>query len=229
MDRSQVLKARKATNYIEHQLQDGTTSTYADIRGGISWPILGTVPAYFCIVGREWLKESRFHIDPPPEGKLHIIAECEYAEMSLQGFFDRLMDCASLYCCNTFYTITEQDNQGQSYQLLVQRLRECVYKKGVPLYIVQAPWPNNIDVGVYLIRDMIDRGQVEIEPGSIVYAQLKRLQPDDVKQLPEKLPAVNALRYVMAGLDRDKPHKPHPKDWRKHVKQLSWGRRMGNH
>jgi len=145
-----VITAERHGSIIAHTLDTGEQMKYAAIRGVISWPLVSdNIPAYYCIVGEEYVPESRYEGQVSQRGKLHLI--CEYAApdiyLSLSGFFSRLTDDVSHLLCNDFYGITET-YKGEDYQGYVEALQKSTYGNKVSVSLQEAPWVEKADIGI---------------------------------------------------------------------------------
>jgi hypothetical protein len=208
---SVVVKAERNKKGITiHEMDNGTKKTYQDIRGGISWPLMAeNLPAYYCIYGEEWVppamdgnKEEQFD-----RRKLCLISEHEAPNIltSLATFFSKLTDDAALYLCDTFYAVTE-DFQGEDYRGYAETFQSFIYEKRAYGSLEQALWAERPDLGIYHINAWLSKGLLEIPEGSIIRDQLKMVQAETVKDLPQKLNAVNALRFVVCSFERIRPN-----------------------
>jgi hypothetical protein len=163
------------------------------------------VPAYYCIVGEEYVPQPRYEGQVSQRGKLHLI--CEYAApdiyLSLSGLFSRLTDDVSDLLCNDFYGITET-YKGEDYQGYVEALQNSTYENKVSVNLQEAPWAEKPDIGILHIMTWPKKGLLDIVTDSTLYEQIKQLQPVDLKQI-EALQAVNAFRFVISAFEKQRP------------------------
>jgi hypothetical protein len=201
-----VIKAERHGSIIVHTMDNGEQIRYAAIRGGISWPLLSeNVPAYYCIVGEEHVPELRFEGQPTPRGKLRFI--CEYAApdiyLSLSGFFSRLTDDVTLLLCNDFFGVTES-YKGEDFSGYVEAMQNSTYENKVSVNLQEAPWAEKQDIGLLHVMNWQKKCLLDIPADSILYEQIKQLQPEDLKQI-ETLQAVNAFRFVISAFEKNRP------------------------
>ena len=212
-----VTKATKTDKgIIVHDLDSKETRSYVAVRGAISWPLISeNLPAYFCMYGEEYI---RFE---DKRGRLRFLCEHEALDMSLTTFFTKLTDAVFLYGCTTFYVIIKISHR-EDYGGYTEALQKFIYEKQANVQLEEAPWHERPDLGIHHIREWKDKGLLEIPEDSLIRAQLQDLQKDKVKAIPETLNAVNALRFVVCGFEKDKPPNPNKKNWRKGMKEGSW-------
>jgi hypothetical protein len=201
-----VIKAERKGGIIVHTLHNGEQTKYAAIRGGISWPLVSeNIPAYYCIVGEEYVPASRYEGQSALRGKLHLICEYDAPDiyLSLSVFFSRLTDDITHLLCNDFYGITET-YKGEDYQGYVEALQNSTYANKVSVSLQEAPWAEKPDLGIQHIMTWQKKGLLDIPTDSILYDQIKQLQPGDLKQI-ETLQAVNAFRFVISAFEKYRP------------------------
>ena len=201
-----IMSAERQGSIIIHTLDTGDKISYAALRGGISWPIVSeNIPAYFCIVGEEYVPESRYEGQATKRGKLRLISEYAAPDiyLSLSGFFSRLTDDVSYLLCNNFYGITEI-YRGEDYHGYIEALQSYTHENTASVNLQEAPWAEKPDVGILHIMTWLKKGLLDIPIDSIVYEQMKQLQPSDLKQI-ETLQAVNAFRFVISAFEKNRP------------------------
>ena len=195
-----VLKARMTEKgIIVHELKDGMTRQYITIRCGISWPVFGeNIPGYYLILGEEYRRHFQ---GDEQRGKLRLLSEFAAPDirMSLDTFFSRIVNDAEHYVCKTFYAIRE--SKGEDCDGYATEFQKFAYKRGISCNIQQPPWADT--------------------PGTIVHDQVRGWEPENIKQALLTFPAVNALRFVICGLEANVPTISDP-DWRKKLPQGSW-------
>ena len=199
------------------EFDNGETKPYRAIRGGVSWPVMEeNLPAYFCILGEEYSKWTEW-------GKLILLSEHEAPDVltSLNTFFTKLTDDAKLYLCKTFYTVIE-GLQGENNRGYAEALQNFMHGKQTSCSLEEAPWADRPDLGLYHIKSWIAKSLLELPEGSLVREQLKMVETDKVKQLPQRFNAVNALRFVICGFEKYKPPKPTDSNWRAGMLEGSW-------
>ena len=201
-----VMNAERHGNITTHTLNNGGQINYAAIRGGMSWPLVSeNIPAYYCIVGEEYVPASRYEGQSALRGKLHLICEYDAPDiyLSLSGFFSRLTDDVTHLLCNDFYGVTE-NYRGENYQGYVEALQNNTYENKVAVSLQEAPWAEKPDLGIQHIMTWQKKGLLDIPTDSTLYGQIKQLQPEDLKQI-ETLQAVNAFRFVISAFEKYRP------------------------
>ncbi|MGA3172885.1 MAG: hypothetical protein ABSE25_00490 [Syntrophorhabdales bacterium] len=212
-----VVKAeRNEKGLIIHEMDNGEKKVYQDIRGGISWPLMDeNLPAYYCIYGEERVPTPPWAIgtpldreQPPGRGKLCFLSEYEAPDAltSLDVFFQRLTDDTTRYLCEHLYGITEK-LKDDDYSGYAEALQTFVYEKKTPGRLEEAPWVDQPALGIYHINAWIKKGLLEIPQGSLLLDQLRMVQTDAVKELPRRLNAVNALRFVICSFEKNRPNR----------------------
>jgi hypothetical protein len=219
-----VIKAeRTGKGAIIHTPINGEARKYAAVRGGISWPLISeNLPGYFCIYGEEQNEARRFKGQENIRGRLCFLCEYEAPDIntSLTNFFTRLTDAIALYLCSTLYTVME-DFRGESFREYAEMFQTFAYNKETIVRLEEAPWQDRPDLGVCQIQSWRDKGLLDIPEESLICAQLRTLQASTVKTIPGMLNAVNALRFLVCGFEKDKPIND-SSNWRKHVRKGSW-------
>jgi hypothetical protein len=195
-----VTRALKIPGGISHviYLEGGSTETrrYAAIRAGLSWP-RGDMVAYHCILGE--IRAAHQH-----RGRLHLLAEREYPNLSIESIFDRLTDDLVLMKCQDVYTLTDE----KLYTDYIEAYQAYMIEKKVNARLDQAPFADNFQLGILTVKDWLRMGRLELPEKSIVREQLKRISKYelDPKQKPErKYHAINGLRYVLAAFQKFVP------------------------
>ena len=199
-----VIEAKKSKKWITHIVakQDGGTERKEDsaIRGGLSWP-MGVIPGYHCILGEEYVYTNRDD-KKVQRGKLHLLGEYEYLDTSIDMMFAKLADDVVQLHCGTVYTHTNEE-----YQDYLEAYRDFCYAKKVSLgRLDQAPFAENFQLGISLIKDWWRTGRLVLPEQSIVREQLKRIFKQELNDKPEdKFYAINGLRFAVAAFHKFKP------------------------
>lgn len=210
-----VVKAeRNEKGFIVHEMDNGEKKVYQDVRGGISWPLMeDNLPGYYCIYGEEQVPVPSYAIgvpldreQQPGRGKLCFLSEYEAPNIltSLDVFFEKLTDDTTRYHCGKLCAVTEE-LQGEDYGGYAESLRRFLYDANSPGWLEEAPWADRPDLGIYHINAWIKKGLLELPQNSLLVDQLRMVQTDAVKELPRKLNAVNALRFVVCSFEKDRP------------------------
>jgi len=196
-----VTRALKISGGISHVIlraEDGGTETmrYAAIRAGLSWP-RADMMAYHCVVGE--IRAAHEH-----RGRLKLLTEREYPNVSIEIVFDRLTDDLTMTLCSDVYTLTDE----KLYTDYIDAYQAYMIEKKVSARLDQAPFADNFQLGIYMINDWLRMGRLELPEKSIVREQLKRISKYELepKQHPErKYHAINGLRYVLAAFQKFVP------------------------
>lgn len=218
-----VMKATPQPNgTIEIETVEGKKFVCSAIRGGISWPLLpANMPAYYCILGEEWISRTRFQGEEVPRGRLKLL--CEYESdinYSLSSLFVRLTDDTNLCHCSILYGIIE-GYQDDHYKGFSDELNNFIHDKGIEVRPEQAPLAENPGIGIQHVINWNAKRLLDFPEESLLRQQLGGLKPEDAKDLAERLNAINALRFVVCGFEKDKPNLA-AKDWRKKLPRGSW-------
>lgn len=218
-----VAKATPQPNgAIVVETAEGKKFTCSAVRGGISWPLLSAnMPAYYCILGEEWIGGTRFQDQEVPRGRLRLL--CEYEadiHSSLTSLFVKLTDDTDLCQCSTLYGIIEE-YKGDDYKGFPDALNSFIHDKSIGVRLEEAPMAKNPAIGIEHVIDWNTKGLLELPEESLLRQQLRSLKPEDAKDLPERLNAVNALRFVVCGFEKYKPTLT-VKDWRSKIKRGTW-------
>lgn len=170
------------------------------VRGGLNWPSVdGETPGYYCILGEPFAEH-----DPHAElTEVWLLRERQIDDISFSSFCESLTDDCLMYSCETVYA----DRTGP-FEEMIRGFHEWKDIKGVKLPdIMQAPFADNFHFGVSLVRDKVKHGNFKPQRDSILNGQLSRMAKVDLKEWPEKrFFAINALRYVISGLVKYRPH-----------------------
>lgn len=219
-----VVKARRTEKgTIIHELDNGQEKEYWDVRGGISWLVMAEtyLPCYYCILGEEHVATTHFKGQEPQRGKLTFLNEYEETDiLALDKFYAMVSHDVIRYGCATLYAVTEKF-QGEDYSGYAQALRKDMYKKGAASSLQEAPYADKPDLGLYHINLWRKKGLLELPERSIARGQLEMVTTDIVNQLPQRLNAVNALRFVVSSFELSPPVPS--QDWRKKAgRKGSW-------
>jgi hypothetical protein len=186
-------KKEKKTGVISHVLSGGQSVSYRSIRAGIAWPFR-TAPAYYCIVAeREILNLKK---------KFPLIMLAEGESKNLESLFQKLSDLCTQLRCESIYTDLSSP-ETKCYEDLFWKFRhENMTASG--LFLLQAPWIENFEFGLHLIRGRLDTRSLEILKDSIVAKQLGGMVETSLSVTTyreEEFYAVNALRFVLGSFE----------------------------
>jgi hypothetical protein len=212
----------QANGTIKVETVDGKTFVFSAIRAGIAWPLLfENRPGYYCIIAEEWLNVMRFEGYEETRGRIILLAENEneiYHPMT--SLYRKLTDDAKLCCCDTVYGITEGDHEND-YKGFPDELNDFIHDEKANLTLQQAPLAENPRIGIDLIMDWNAKGLFVFLEESLLRKELGSLNPEDAKDFPKRLNAVNALRFVLSSFWKYRPTLTH-KDWRKKLARGTW-------
>lgn len=220
---STVVKAtRTEKGIIIHEHDDGTSKQYVAVRGGISWPLMdGNLPGYYCILGEEHVEITHFEGQESQRAKLILLNEDEALDvLALDWLYAKISDDVVRFGCDTFYTVTKE-LRGEDYSGYAETFQKFMYEQQVEIGLEEAPWVDRPDLGMYHINSWRKKGLLELPEGSLVREQLRRVESSKVNQVPQVFNAVNALRFVVCGFQKNKPN-PTSKNWRSRIKRGSW-------
>lgn len=165
---------------------------------------MGVIPGYHCILGEEYVYTNRDD-EKVQRGKLHLLCEYEHSGMSIDMMFGELTDNVVQLHCGTVYAHTMQEQaEYADYQ---KAYRDFCYKKKVRLgRLDQAPFAENFQLGIALIKDWLRTGRLVLPEQSIVREQLKRISKQELNDKPEdKFYAINGLRFAVAAFHNFEP------------------------
>jgi hypothetical protein len=89
------------------------------------------------------------------------------------------------------------------------------------LILQQASFAENPRIGIDQIMDWNAKGLLIFPEESLLRKELGSLNPEDTKDFPKRLNAVNALRFVLCSFWKYRPA-PTDKNWRKKIPKVTW-------
>jgi hypothetical protein len=185
----QIKAARrdKDTEKIHHEVEGQSDIIYLDIRAGLVWPYQ-TQPGYWLIMGQRD-EQNAFGKYP-----LALLEEGEAKDLS--RLFGSVTDAAVRLKCEDVYVDMSEENDCYRHEF--SRYRDEGNIKRV--FMKSAPYVENFDYGIGLIREYVKDEALEINRNSIIAKQLGQI-PESVLEENQKDEyfAVQALRYVLAG------------------------------
>ena len=183
--------------------KDPEAIKYRAIQGGLTWPKDGA-PGYYIILGQldDGLAYHRQDVKSP----LKFLGEFE-SEFP-EKLFKRLTDDAKIFLCDEFYC-----DMGLEWEGFVEDFDAYTSKHKIDrVYLREAPFSQNFQFGVTKIREWRAARALDIPEGTTIRSQLKEMQPTDLKESPEtNFFAVNALRFVIGGIEKYSPGPISPK------------------
>lgn len=197
---------KKDRGVIAHRIktEDGKEEKrlYADIRCGLFWPAPST-PAVYIILGQEYIEKTIFQDDKPePPPKLIFMLEREMPGIYLDPLFKQLSDDCTKLGCSTIYTDldeTQEDIQNKKH-LYDNFCNE--YKVYIPMQ--DAPFRNDWQMGVNLVRGYTDKGLLSIPDGA-TRAQLSAAVAQDLDAPDDaNLYSLRALQFVIGAFYKSK-------------------------
>jgi len=161
---------------------------FSDIRAGLVWPTV-SAPGYYVILGQ--------YDQPASSGRRPLRFFAEGEDALLQALFQKLTDDGKKHNAAVIYGDRSQVNMPflESFDLHIKENVMGRYR------LLQAPFSENLQYGVNLIRQHAKERLLEISKSSILYNQLRSLNVEDLSE-EGKFYAVNALRYVVCGYEK---------------------------
>jgi hypothetical protein len=194
------------------------TFLYYSIRFAIVFPTPKS-PGYFVGAGEELYDQ----IQVTQFGQvLNVISECEHQGIDLDGLLDKLTDEMTASLSDIVYTdMTLEDHRDLLFGYMDKRnLRN--------LSALQAPYSNFV-LRIGKVKDYDNAGDLEIDKGSPLFADLRGISRADLEDEPEiKFYRLNALSMLVSGFSKyrttpvldvsnfAKPFKPTPQGWMGH-------------
>ncbi len=169
------------------------------VLGGIVWPINEkSIPGYFCIMGEEWIEQSRFEGYQDLRGKLRLLAEYVFEKYSLSDFCRRLGEDTARLCCTSIYATGEEDSAEQT-----RFFNQCISEQHIRGILEEAPFWKNPGIGIGNLEDWEKRSLLEIPDDTTLFDQMKHIQDIDIANMSEKFFAVRALCFVVGKFQID--------------------------
>jgi len=168
---------------------------YSTIYGGVSWPS-ATLPAYFSILGEEYIEGIDHSDEKKARGKLALLSEYQATGLSLSTLFDKLIDDCILYGCNSIYSTINDAHEEFKLAFWDHTKKRKQWK----LSLKSAPYADNFILGMSLLQDWQQR--FDFPDDSILFKQLKSLTKESLNDSPEtKFNAINSLRFAVAAFE----------------------------
>jgi hypothetical protein len=198
-----VARKDKGENKIIHEVDNGPDRVYLDIRAGLAWPYQ-THPGYWLILGQRDEQNSF--------GKFPLVLLHEGRARDLGRLFESITDAAVRLMCEDVYV--DMDEENLCYRHSFSRYRDGHNIRRV--FMASAPYVDNFDYGITLIREWIKEGSLKIDHGSIVGRQLGQI-PESVLEESQRDEyfAIHALRFVLAAFVKS--------PWRTPLKPIDYG------
>jgi hypothetical protein len=180
------------TILIEIQGEDGKTKQeeLRGVRCGLTFPC-SMAPGYFVLIGQSAKSNltGRYPLRLVTESKADMPSE----------LFRTLLDQMGVFRC--FEIFTDRGEKNQSY--LAAFKKEMTEKRDLQdIKIDFAPYYENFQHGILLVKEWHKSGDLEIYRGTILHDQLKSITTENLKENSQaSYFAINALRYVVASFD----------------------------
>ena len=175
---------------------DDRVVEYSAVMGGLSWPN-EHAPGYYIIMG-----QSRFDDDYRSVVKIKpsLTFLEEFESSSLSKLVNRLTDDAKMLLCDEFYCDMEGDLEGFAESF-------WTYSNGAKgINLVQAPFTHNFMYGTQRVSERIGENSITMPVKGIIREQIERMEVKDLQNKPEShFHAVNALRYLVCGVEKFSP------------------------
>ena len=175
---------------------------FQDIRGGVSWPTT-KAPAYFCIMGQEYLVPDYMGNRVQP-GKKVLLAEYESESLHMLPFYEKILDRTEQMHCRSLYAELAAGKISCGYQ---SDLIEHARSRGNSFCRVDHAYDaDDFILGLSRIKGSIDNSDLIIPDDSIVIEQLRDIAQQDLEERPEQIfHAINGLRHVISSFYRYPP------------------------
>jgi hypothetical protein len=171
-----------------HLATEGQPDTiYLDIRAGLVWPHQ-TQPGYWLIFGQRD-EQNAF-------GKHPLVLLGEGKSRDLGKLFDSMTDLAVRLKCENVYVNMSEENDcfREAFS------RYCDEGNIRRVFMGLAPYVENFDYGIGLIRQGLKDKALEIDQDSIIARQLREI-PESVleENQRDEYYSLHALRFVLAS------------------------------
>jgi len=199
---TKVLDTTRKDGRIIHRLNTNEgeiVKKYADIRCGMAWP--GPfLPAFYVIIGQESVEETRFEGQQPPPTRLVFMHENEIPGIYLEPLFKEMTDDCSLLGCDSIYT--DLDETLEVIQDRKQLFDDYCSENGVFISLMDAPYRNNLEMGINIVRRFTDKGMIKIPDGA-TRAQLSAAVAQDIGNPDDaNLCSLRALQYCLGSFHK---------------------------
>jgi hypothetical protein len=203
-----------ATGLIVHVVPEGTELTkvrYTSVRMGLSFPSKEAKGAYV-VLGQEWL-DSRLYTGT---GRLLLLDEYQYQDLSLDRFFEKLTDSFTLLMCDTLY--------AEEIEPYHTALSDFCDKHRLNVDLISPPYADDFFAGLSIANDWFKKNRLELDQSSMTRAELKSITKEDLDNSPEaRFPLVNSLRHLVSGFRKYPPVQYKvPKRSRGHRQPHAW-------
>lgn len=188
---------RKKNNVIELTTVDGQNPQYISIRAG-----LDPENSYYCIAAMEWIDEKFYSIEPGHRA-IDILLEYRHEGLVLDDFFYKMIEDASLYCCD-FY-LDREETKNEAFQKAYFHFQSN--HRNPHGALLPAPWVDNFRLGLGKIKSLVKENRLNVSENTEVFNQLTRITQANLedKDVRTKFFAASALRHVINSFDRDRP------------------------
>jgi hypothetical protein len=168
---------------------------FKSVRMGVSWPAV-EVPGAFVTIGQQ------FSMDDPGENTLELLSEYELTGLTLEKFFNEIVEYYQLYGVEEIYLNMDEDSCFLPWQ-------EFTSKLGLTINFVDAPFKEKPFAGISTIKDLLRRNKLKLSIKSKVREQASKLELQDLNdELSQRFPLVGSLRHVISGFIKDPPRTP---------------------
>jgi hypothetical protein len=176
---------------------------YLDIRAGLVWPYQ-TQPGYWLILG-QYEKENAFCKHP-------LVLLDEMKSRNLDKLFDSITDSAVRLMSKDIYVSMDEEND--CYRDAFNRY--CNDHNIRRVFLNRAPYVDNFEFGIGLIREWLRDEALEIDRDTLIHEELSQI-PESVLEEDQKdtYYAIHALRFVLASFVKS--------PWRPPLRDLDYG------
>ena len=161
--------------------EDGETELFKKVLAGLAWPTLKE-SAYFCIFAKGE-KKNQFGKEP----LIHVFELDD--DGSIDCFFEEVKKNVERFLVSSVFCLAE----GNPFFLKHGNI--CTY--------LEPNGAKDFSYGLTVIKAWSKASAIQTMEGSILRAQLGTLRESDLKEVQERFNAINALRYVVSGFERD--------------------------
>jgi len=201
-----VLESKKAKRgVIVHKADTGQndieTFQYSAIRAGLSFPTV-TSDGHYLILAEEFIEKSRYEGVEKPRGKFIFLSEGSFSGLNLNDLFKELTDDCASFSADKVFTILERPDEDKAVHPYQEYLRnQSVYS----VQLCDAPYGNDFLLGFSILKQWLKESLLQIPADSQILDELKQIQRQDLDDVAEKYPGINALRYVLGAFYKFKP------------------------
>jgi len=203
MDAIKVAKRDKDSGMVIIEREGKPDIIYLDIRAGLVWPYQ-TQPGYWLILGQHE-KKNAF-------GKRSLALIEEGKAKDLDKLFDSMTDSAVRVKCGSVYANMSEENE--CYRGAFSRY--CNKHNIRRVFLNRAPYVENFEFGIGLIREWLKDKALEIDRDSIIAEQLGLIPESALEEDRQcEYYTIQALRFALASFVKS--------PWRPPLEDIQYG------